>query len=123
LEGYMDVVSLWQGGFRNAVASCGTALTPEQARMLRRLCHRVLFLYDADDAGQRAMQKGSLALMAEELQVSAVALPQGHDPDSFIREFGPEAFQSRLTAARDAFEHFLDAALTKRGSIDVAAPR
>jgi DNA primase len=115
LEGYMDVIALWQAGWRNVVASCGTALTSEQAALLHRLCDKVLFLYDGDDAGQKAMRRGCVALFEAQMNVAVVQLPKEHDPDSFVREHGAEAFKAKLETAREAFDHFLDAAIARFG--------
>jgi len=123
LEGYMDVVAMWQAGFHNAVASCGTSLTREQAGILARLCDKVLFLYDGDDAGQKAMLRGAVELLSEGLQVKVISLPKEHDPDSLLKDLGPDRgpaeLQRHIDAATDAFEHFLRAALAKYGASTV----
>lgn len=108
MEGYMDVVRAHECGITNAVASCGTALTEEQARNLKRLCSHVIFAYDGDAAGQKAMLKGSELLLHLGFSVSVLALPDNHDPDSYLREHGAADFQKMLDSARNFFEHFLN---------------
>lgn len=95
VEGYMDVVALAQFGVHNAVASLGTATTSEQVEMLFKAAPEVVFCYDGDKAGQRAAWRAletCLALIRDGRQVGFMFLPQGHDPDSYVRENGPESF-------------------------------
>src|SRR3989454_607075 len=89
-EGYLDVIRLHAGGFANAVSTCGTALTPDQARLLARLQVDVLLLYDGDDAGVRAADRGLDPLLQAGVNVRVLLLPGGEDPDSFLRKEGPE---------------------------------
>jgi DNA primase len=106
-EGYTDVIALHQNGFTNAVASLGTALTPDQARLLRRLAKEAIFLYDDDEAGRNAMLRGTQILSAQEISVRCVGLKEGEDPDSFLRGQGREAFAARLENAKPFFDYFL----------------
>ena len=99
VEGYMDVVSLNQYGVNFAVASLGTALTQEQARLLKRMTDRVLLCYDGDAAGQRATLRGMEILAQEGLSVRIVALPEGKDPDEYVRAYGTERFLAELDNA------------------------
>lgn len=110
MEGYMDVIAAHMAGVTNCIASCGTALTDEQARLLKRFTTNVVFLYDGDDAGQKAMLRGTEVLLAQGLKVSVVNLPDKHDPDSYLREHGAEQFRAAVGAATPFFEHFLSAA-------------
>jgi DNA primase len=104
MEGYLDVARAIEGGVGSAVATCGTALTSGHARLLRRFAPRVLVNFDQDAAGRKAVLK-SLEVLAEEgLEVRVVTLPEGHDPDSFIREKDGEAYKERLAAAPPAME-------------------
>lgn len=88
VEGYMDVISLHMAGVDNAVASLGTALTQQQARLLKRYAPTVYICYDGDAAGQNATMRGLDILEAEGLQVRVIVLPEGQDPDDFIRQNG-----------------------------------
>lgn len=119
MEGYMDVIAAHMAGVTNCVASCGTALTDEQARLLKRFCPNVVFVYDGDAAGQKAMLRGSEILLAQGLGVSIVTMPEGHDPDSFLKEHGAEAFQERVATAANFFDHFMGVAAR---SFDLRSP-
>ncbi len=92
VEGYMDVLALHQAGMTNAVASCGTSLTRYQAKVLHHYTKRVLFMYDADRAGQKSMMSGIDTLLSENVTPYVVILPEGDDPDSFVRRVGKEKF-------------------------------
>ncbi len=96
VEGYFDCLSLHRAGITQAVATLGTALTPDHARILRRLAHRVLLCYDADQAGRRATAAGAEALLAAGLDVAVIVLPAGKDPDDIVREGGAAAFAALL---------------------------
>jgi DNA primase len=100
-EGNLDVVRLHACGFGNAVATCGTALTPDQARLLARLRVKVLLLYDGDDAGVRAADRGLDPLLEAGVEVRVLLLPGGEDPDSFLRKEGGPALRERLESALD----------------------
>jgi DNA primase len=98
VEGYMDAIALHQAGFANAVASLGTAFTPEQARELRRVAPNLYLSFDGDTAGQAATSRSIDMLVDEGLTVEVVALPAGKDPDEIVRD-GAAAFQSLLDAS------------------------
>ncbi|WP_407383024.1 DNA primase [Ruminococcus sp.] len=98
-EGYMDVISLNQAGFTNAVATLGTALTPDQAALMKRYCKEVIICYDADEAGQKATARAIDILRRVGLIVKVISIPDGKDPDEFIRRHGDKghaAFQNVL---------------------------
>ena len=102
-EGYMDVISMHQAGFTNAVASLGTALTSGHASLLKRYTQEVLLLYDSDEAGIRAALRGIPILREAGVNSRVVNLKPYKDPDEFIRNMGPEAFEERLNQASDSF--------------------
>ena len=102
-EGYMDVISMHQAVFTNAVASLGTALTSGHASLLKRYTQEVLLLYDSDEAGIRAALRGIPILREAGVNSRVVSLKPYKDPDEFIRNMGPEAFEQRLEEARDSF--------------------
>ena len=102
-EGYMDVISMHQAGFTNAVASLGTALTSGHASLLKRYTQEVLLLYDSDEAGIRAALRGIPILREAGVNSRVVSLKPYKDPDEFIRNMGPEAFEQRIEEARDSF--------------------
>lgn len=113
LEGYTDVITAHQFGFAHAVATLGTALTEAQAQLLKRYCSKIFFLYDGDEAGQNAMLRGCEVLLKRDFQISVVTLPQGEDPDSFLRANGKEAFATLLDTQEDFLQFFLSAAAAK----------
>ena len=102
-EGYMDVIAMHQAGFTNAVASLGTALTLGHASLLKRYTQEVLLLYDSDEAGIRAALRGIPILREAGVNSRVVSLKPYKDPDEFIRNEGPEAFENRLNQAMDSF--------------------
>jgi DNA primase len=110
VEGYMDVVALAQHGVGYAVATLGTATTPWQAQKLLRQTEKVIYCFDGDDAGRRAAWRAlenSLSQLADGKQVAFLFLPEGEDPDSFVRSRGSEAFESLLAQAQPLSEFML----------------
>jgi len=114
-EGYLDVMRLHAAGFRNAVATSGTALTYDQARLLARLEAEAVLVYDGDDAGVRAADRALEPLMRAGLAVRVLLLPPGEDPDTFLRKEGPSAFQALLADAADAAAFLAGASLGAGG--------
>lgn len=111
VEGYTDAIACHQGGIDYAVASMGTALSPEQAALLARYGRQIFIAYDADGAGQAATLRGLNQLAAlGDVDVRVVALPGGADPDSFIRQHGIEAFQAMLEEAMPLLDWRFDLA-------------
>jgi DNA primase len=110
VEGYFDVAQALQAGVHNVVASSGTALTPAQARLLKRFASKVVLSFDPDSAGQGAAAKSSELLVAEGFQVNVAMMPEGEDPDTFIRRQGGAAYQERLRASRPYLEYLLERA-------------
>jgi DNA primase len=115
LEGQIDLISAFEHGVKNVVAPQGTAFTAEQARLLRRFVEQVTLCFDSDTAGQNAVERSLPALLAAGISVKAARLPVGEDPDSLIRGKGVEAFQNRLSEARDFFDHTIDRAVAESG--------
>ena len=108
VEGYMDTISLYQAGFKNVVASMGTASTKDQARLVKRYSENVLISYDGDFAGQSADLRGIEILTSEGLNVRVVPMPDGLDPDDVARQ-GQEAYQKCLDAAMPLIDYRLHA--------------
>ncbi len=94
VEGYTDVISMHQAGIENVVSSSGTALTKEQAKLIRRYTHNVTVIFDGDTAGVKASMRGIDLLLEDDLNVRAVALPKGEDPDSYAQSLGAVEFQA-----------------------------
>ncbi|MCR4439705.1 MAG: DNA primase [bacterium] len=109
VEGYIDLLSLFQRGIRNVVASSGTALTEEQAGLLARYCQEVVVLYDADSAGSSAAIRGADILIARGLDVRVARLPAGHDPDTFVNERDAEAVVALVNEAKSLVEFKIEA--------------
>jgi DNA primase len=107
-EGQIDAIRCHEAGLANVVASQGTALTADHARMIRRYADEVILVLDADAAGQKAALRSSEAFIAEELSVRVASLPEGEDPDSLVRDHGAEALRSRIAAAVSALDFLID---------------
>ena len=120
VEGYFDAIALHQAGIRNVAATLGTALTPDHLTIIRRFAQKVVLLFDPDPAGVRAALRTLDLFVGSGLGVTVISLPGGHDPDTFVREHGAEAFrelQERAPSLLDfAVEHSLQRASS--GSID-----
>ena len=113
VEGYFDLAQVWQAGIQPVVASCGTALTNAQARVLKRFTSKVVLSFDPDAAGQGAATRSSELLVAEGFQVNVALLPEGTDPDTFVRREGGQAYVGRLTGSTPYLDFLLDRAVTR----------
>lgn len=89
-EGYFDVISLWGAGIKNVVASCGTALTKHQVRLLKRFTDQIIVLYDADEAGEKAAERAVESLSDELIPLKSVTILENMDPDDFVRKYGAD---------------------------------
>ncbi len=107
-EGYMDVIALNMAGFDYGVASLGTAVTPEQVRLLKRYASEIYICYDGDNAGISATHKVIDLMKEAELKPKIIALPLGVDPDEFIKEHGRDAFWEKMKTARTSIEYLMD---------------
>ena len=107
-EGYMDVIALHQAGFDSAVASLGTALTEEQARLIARYTKNIVISYDADNAGQAAAQRAIDILKKSGLNVRVLRIPNAKDPDEFIKEKGSDAFRRLIEQSSDDIAYKLN---------------
>ena len=107
VEGNMDVISLHQAGFKNAVAPLGTAFTEEQANLLARYTKEVLLTMDADEAGQKAIRRASEILEKTGLKTRVISIPDGKDPDEFIKKNGPDRFRALIEGAVSDIEYKL----------------
>ncbi|NLG38195.1 MAG: DNA primase [Clostridiales bacterium] len=108
VEGYMDLISLHQAGFQTVVASLGTALTQEQARLLRRYCPDIIIAYDADTAGQNATLRGMRILEEAGLRVRVATLTDGKDPDDFVRRHGLAGIEDLIGQAKPLNAYHMD---------------
>lgn len=112
-EGYMDVIALHGAGFSNAVATLGTAITPEQARLMSRYTKSVVIAYDSDEAGQRAADKAFKLLGEVGVDVKILKMTGAKDPDEYIKTFGPERFRRLLNESKTHFDFKFDAILSR----------
>lgn len=112
-EGYMDVIALHAAGFTNAVATLGTALTSEQARIMSRYTKKVLISYDSDEAGQKAANRAIGILGEVGLDVRVLKISGAKDPDEFIKKYGADKFSEQLAASRGKFEYNMDSVLAR----------
>ncbi len=105
MEGYMDVISLHQNGFDNAVASLGTAFTPQQAELIKRYTDKVVLCYDADEAGQKAADRAGEILREAEIKTRVLKITDGKDPDEYIKAKGAEMFQMQVENSESFIEY------------------
>lgn len=117
VEGYIDLISLYQAGIKNVVASSGTSLTEEQVQLLSRFTKNIIILFDADPAGQKASLRSIEILLKQNFDVKVIDLPKGEDPDSFINKFGKEKFEELLFKAQNFLE-YQTAQYEKKGVFD-----
>ena len=112
-EGYMDVIAMHAAGFTNAVATLGTAITSEQARMISRYTKKVIISYDADEAGQKAAMRAVKLLSDVGLDVTILKVPGAKDPDEYINTFGADKFKQVIDNSKTRFEYNMENILAK----------
>jgi len=117
VEGYMDMLMLFQAGIKNAIATCGTAMTVEHGHLLRRITGLVYLVFDGDNAGYQAAERAVQNLFPLEIDLRVVILPAGEDPDSIINTFGPNRFNELLSEAIPGLEFYISR-LTSDGDTD-----
>lgn len=105
VEGYMDLISLYQNGVKNVVAVSGTALTEEQVQLLSRYTKNVVLLFDADTAGIKASMRSIELLLKRNMEIKIASLPAGEDPDSYVNKYGRESFEEAIKKARNFLEY------------------
>ncbi|WP_426669082.1 DNA primase [Mucilaginibacter sp. McL0603] len=118
VEGYADVLSVHQAGIENVVASSGTSLTIEQIRLIGRFTKNITILYDGDAAGIKASLRGLDMILEEGLNVKVVLFPDGHDPDSYVRSVGTNAFKTHIDKNRKDFILYKTDILLKEAGTD-----
>ena len=119
-EGYMDVIAMHAAGFTNAVATLGTALTEDQARMMTRYTKKVIISYDMDEAGRKAADRAVKMFGDVGLEVKLLRLNGAKDPDEFIKKFGADKFRGLLEESRTKFEYYFESILSKH---DITVPQ
>jgi DNA primase len=105
VEGYMDLISLYQSGVKNVVAVSGTALTDDQVQLLSRYTKNVVLLFDADVAGIKASMRSIEILLKRDMEIRVVSLPKGEDPDSFVNKYGKDEFEELIKKAENFLEY------------------
>lgn len=118
-EGYMDVIAVNMAGFSNAVATLGTALTSEQARIMAKYTKKVVISYDSDDAGQSAAKRAIPLLSEAGIEVSVLKMKDAKDPDEYIKKFGATKFKLLIEGSRGKFDFLCDTVLKK---YDISIP-
>lgn len=118
VEGYTDVISLAQAGIENVVASSGTSLTTDQIKLIRRITPNITMLYDGDAAGIKAALRGTDLILEEGMNVRIVVLPDGEDPDSFVRKSGAEAFEQYIRGQKKDLILFKSGLFAKEAQAD-----
>lgn len=115
VEGYFDVIALFQAGFETAVAPLGTALTPEQVKRLARHVRQLVVVFDGDAAGLKAAWRSLATILPERVAARVIALPQGEDPDSFLQKNGVEEFERAHLAAPGMMDYFIGKVVSESG--------
>jgi DNA primase len=118
VEGYADVISVHQAGIENVVASSGTSLTVEQIKLIGRLTKNITILYDGDPAGIKASLRGLDMILEEGLNVKVVSFPDGHDPDSYVRQLGSTGFKTHVEQNKKDFILYKTNILLKEAGSD-----
>ena len=119
-EGYMDVIALHAAGVTNAVATLGTAITSEQARVMSRYTKKVIISYDSDEAGVKAATRAMKLLEEVGLEVNVLSLSGAKDPDEYIKKYGVERFRQVISGAKSKFDYSLDAIISR---FDISLPQ
>lgn len=121
VEGYMDLLSLHQAGIKNSVATLGTALTLGHLRIIKRFTTNAVTIFDADSAGIKATLRATELFLAEGLAGKVLSMPDGHDPDSFVREFGGDRFKKGIKSAKPLLEFLINYYLKGKTGNDIQA--
>lgn len=114
VEGYLDLIALYQNGITNVAASLGTAFTHEQSKLLGRFAKKVVINYDGDSAGMKAARRAIETLLTDDFEIKVLVLPDGKDPDDFVREFGPETYNEARGKAFPYLRFVLDSSMKDR---------
>jgi len=118
VEGYTDVITMHKFGIKNVVASSGTSLTSKQINILQRYGSKLVMIYDSDSAGQTAMRRGTNIALNEGMEVNLLELPEGEDPDSYVKQFGKESFEKLKQAESEDFVTFAIHQAEKKNMMD-----
>ena len=123
VEGYFDHLALYMAGVRNAVATCGTALTRGHLQLVRRYAEKVYLLFDSDSAGRKATLRAMELLLAEQMPCFVIELPEGDDPDSYLAKHSAEEFTELIKRSRPALDYYLRELVSKEDTGTVAGKK
>lgn len=118
VEGYFDLLSLWNAGIQNVAATLGTALTEDQVRLIKRLTSRVIIIFDPDPAGRKALERGLDLFLAAGIQARIVILPPGYDPDAHVRAFGAEKTAALIENASSLVDYYIDEVIGEKTTFE-----
>ncbi|MCX5836178.1 MAG: DNA primase [Deltaproteobacteria bacterium] len=118
VEGYFDFLSLWNAGVTNVVATLGTALTKEHVDLIKRYTNQVVAVFDPDEAGKKALARSLEFFLAGNIHAKVVVLPEGYDPDLYIRTFGREPFEGIVTQAQSMVDYYIEKVLGKVDTLE-----
>ncbi|MCK9273768.1 MAG: DNA primase [Syntrophales bacterium] len=118
VEGYFDLISLWNAGIKNVAASLGTALTRRQAELIRRFTRNVVIIFDGDEAGRGAIERSLSIFLDIGMHVRVVKLPEGLDPDDYVKKFGKEALDAIIVSAPSAVDYYLESVMGEGRSLE-----
>jgi DNA primase len=118
VEGYFDLIALWGAGIQNVVATLGTALTRAQVDLLRRYAPRVVAVFDPDEAGRKALARSLELFLTGNVHAKAVVLPEGHDPDDFVRAYGRGEMEALVSRAVPMVDYYIDEILGGKGTLE-----
>ena len=118
VEGYFDLITLWGAGIRNVIASLGTALTRDHVDLIRRYTGQVIAVFDPDNAGKKALARSIELFLAGNVHAKAVVLPDGYDPDKYIRTFGGEALEGLIHRAQSMIDYYIENIIGKVATLE-----
>lgn len=121
VEGYFDLLSLWNAGIKNVIATLGTALTPRQVELIRRFTRKVVLLFDGDAGGRTAIERSLPLFLEAEVRARIVQLPEGHDPDDYVRTYGRDAMDGLIARAPSMVDYYIDTVMGDNRSMEEKA--
>lgn len=118
VEGYFDLIALWDAGIRNVIATLGTALTREHVDLIRRYTEEVVVVFDPDLAGKKALARSIELFLSGNVRAKAVVLPDGYDPDQYVRTFGSEALMAVIGRAQSIVDYYIENFIGKVATVE-----
>jgi DNA primase len=118
VEGYLDLISLWNSGIRNVVAALGTALTRDHVDLIKRYSKEVITLFDSDEAGKKAISRSLELFFTGEVNAKVVILPDGYDPDEYVRTFGREALETLIENAKSVVDYYIEGVMGNKKTVE-----